>query len=138
MVTGGGKATLETLGNLEGCIIDTSFTICVTVNMPSTTISARVDPEEAALIESLAAEEGCDRSTLIKALLRRGIRDLRLEKAIASYSAEEMTLSRAAEAAGISIWDFMAFMPTKKLDLHYDVVEFEEDLRAFDRSARAR
>jgi predicted HTH domain antitoxin len=106
--------------------------------MPSTTISARLDTEEAALIESLAEEEGCDRSTLIKSLLRRGIRALRLEKAVASYSAEEMTLSRAAEVAGISIWDFMALMPAKKLDLHYDVVEFEEDLRAFDTSAQSR
>ena len=106
--------------------------------MPSTTISARVDSEEAALIESLAAEQGCDRSTLIKSLLKRGIRALRLEKAVASYSAEEMTLSRAAEAAGISIWDFLALMPAKRLDLHYDVVEFEEDLRAFGKSARAR
>jgi predicted HTH domain antitoxin len=106
--------------------------------MPTTTISARLDTDEAALIESLAEEEGCDRSTLIKSLLRRGIRALRLEKSVASYTAEEMTLSRAAEAAGISIWDFLALMPAKKLDLHYDVVEFEEDLRAFDTSAHSK
>lgn len=41
-------------------------------NMSSTTISARVDSEEAALIEALAEEEGCDRSTFMKMLLRRG------------------------------------------------------------------
>lgn len=106
--------------------------------MPSTTISARVDSEEAALIEALAEEEGCDRSTLMKVLLRRGIRAHRLDKAIASYAAEEVTLSRAAEAAGISIWDFLALMPTKKLDLHYDVAEFEEDLQAFAETSRSK
>jgi predicted HTH domain antitoxin len=106
----------------------------VSVNMATTTISARVDSEEAALIEALAEEEGCDRSTLMKVLLRRGIRAHRLDKAIASYAAEEVTLSRAAEMAGISSWDFLALMPAKKLDLHYDVAEFEEDLQAFSES----
>ena len=118
--------------------IDIPFAMCVIVNMPTTTISARVDSEEAALIEALAEEEGCDRSTLIKVLLRRGIRAHRLDKAIASYAAEEVTLSRAAEAAGISIWDFLALMPTKKLDLHYDVAEFEEDLQAFAETSRSK
>ena len=107
-------------------------------NMSSTTISARVDSEEAALIEALAEEEGCDRSTFMKMLLRRGVRAHRLDKAIAAYATEEITLSRAAEAAGISIWDFLALMPTKKLDLHYDVAEFEEDLQAFGESAHSR
>jgi len=107
-------------------------------NMSSTTISARVDSEEAALIEALAEEEGCDRSTFMKMLLRRGVRAHRLDKAIAAYATEEITLSRAAEAAGISIWDFLALMPTKKLDLHYDVAEFEEDLQAFGEPAPSR
>ena len=41
-----------------------------------------------------------------------------------------MTLSRAAELAGLSQWDFLALMSPEKLELHYDVTEFEEDLNA--------
>ena len=86
--------------------------------MPTVTVSARVDEEQASLIEALAEEEGCDRSTLMKTLLRRGISDLRLETAVRSYAKGEVTLSRAAEKAGLSIWDFIALMPGKNLALN--------------------
>lgn len=100
--------------------------------MPTVTISTRVDEEEAFLIESLAEEEGCDRSTLMKILLRRGISALRLETAVDSYAKGEVTLSRAAEKAGLSIWDFIALMPDKNLSLHYNLEEFEDDLRTLE------
>jgi predicted HTH domain antitoxin len=98
--------------------------------MATTTISARVDLKEAALIETLAKMEGCDRSTLIKSIVRRGIQALRLDRAIAAYRAEEITLSRAAELAGLSTWDFLVLMPREQLDLHYDVAEFDDDLQS--------
>jgi predicted HTH domain antitoxin len=41
-----------------------------------------------------------------------------------------VTLSRAAELAGIATWDFIARMGAQQLDLHYDVEDFEQDLRA--------
>jgi len=98
--------------------------------MSTTTIATRVNAEEAALIEVLAEMEGCDRSTLIRSILRRGIKALRRDRAIAAYRSEEVTLSRAAELAGLSIWDFLALMPSEQLELHYDVDEFEDDLQA--------
>lgn len=39
-----------------------------------------------------------------------------------------MTLSRAAEVAGISVWDMVARMDEKDLVLQYDVKELDEDL----------
>jgi predicted HTH domain antitoxin len=108
------------------------FAILYIANMPTTTIAARVGTEEAALIETLAEMEGCDRSTLIKSIVRRGIKALRLDRAVAAFRAEEITLSRAAELAGLSTWDFLALMPKEQLDLHYDIAEFEDDLQRLD------
>jgi predicted HTH domain antitoxin len=118
-------------------MLDMPYALSYFANMPTTTISARVDAEEAIIIEALAKEEGCDRSTLIKSLLRRGVRVLRLERAVASYAAEEVSLSRAAEKAGVSIWDFLALMPENNLNLHYDVAELEEDLLVFKSMAES-
>jgi hypothetical protein len=84
----------------------------------SSTVSTRLDAQELALIQSLAELEGCDRATLIKSLLRKGM----------AFRAEEVTLSKAAELAGMDLWDFLALMETEKLDLHYDVADFEQDL----------
>ena len=95
------------------------FTICQNANMAaSSTVSTRLDDQELALIQSLAELEGCDRATLIKSLLRKGMAHLRREQAVKAYRREEVTLSKAAELAGMDLWDFLALMETEKLELH--------------------
>ena len=96
----------------------------------TSTVSTRLDQEDLALVQSLAELEGCDRATLIKSVLRNGLRALRRERAVLAFRREEITLSRAAELAGLSQWDFLAVLAPEKLELHYDVAEFEEDLQA--------
>lgn len=116
-----------------GAGFDIVFAEIDIVSMATTTIAARVSSEEASLIDALAEMEGCDRSSLIRSIVRRGIKALRLERAVAAYRAEEITLSRAAELAGLSTWDFLALMPKENLDLHYDVVDSEAELHALDK-----
>ncbi len=94
----------------------------------SSTVSTRLDKQDLALIKALAELEGCDRATLIKSLLRKGMVHLRREHAIRAFRREEVTLSKAAELAGLALWDFLALMESEKLELHYDVAEFEQDL----------
>jgi len=94
----------------------------------SSTVSTRLDAQELALIQSLAELEGCDRATLIKSLLRKGMAQLRREQAVKAFRQEEVTLSKAAELAGMDLWDFLALMETEKLGVHYDVADFEQDL----------
>ena len=62
--------------------------------------------------------------------MRSGLRSLRRERAIQAYRREEVSLSRAAELAGLSQWDFLSLMGSEKLELHYDVAEFDADLNA--------
>jgi predicted HTH domain antitoxin len=71
--------------------------------------------------------EGCDRTTLVKTLLCNGLKYLRRELAVEAYRREKVTLSRASELAGMSQWDFLAQMESEKLELHYDIAEFQED-----------
>lgn len=49
---------------------------------------------------------------------------------VEAYRREEVSLSRAAELAGLGTWEFLELMGPEKLELHYDVAEFEDDLRA--------
>jgi predicted HTH domain antitoxin len=95
----------------------------------TTTVSARLTAEEIELIQELADLEGSERSTLIKALLRQGIKDLRLKRAAEAFRREEISVSKAAELAGVPLWDFLALMDREKLEFHYDVAEFEADLQ---------
>jgi predicted HTH domain antitoxin len=101
--------------------------------MPGKTMSARLEADELQLLDSLAGLSGCDRSALIKTLLRLGMKELRFEQAVDAYRKESVTLGRAAELAGIHLWDFLARMRDQQLELHYDVEEFEADLGALAR-----
>lgn len=98
--------------------------------MGSVTISTRLDPEEVKLLESLADLSGLDRSTLVKSLLRRGMKELRLDHAAEALRNEKVTLSRAAELAGLDVWDFIAGMESMGLELHYGVDDLNQDLEA--------
>ena len=98
-------------------------------------MSTRLDPEEVKLLESLAELSGFDRSTLVKSLLRRGMKELRFEQAVEAFREEKVTLSRAAEIAGVDQWDFVARMKDQNLELHYDTGDFETDIKAIARKS---
>lgn len=96
--------------------------------MKTVTVSTRLASEEADLLWTMARLEGCDRSTLIKSVLRRGMREIQTERACTAFRREEITVSKAAELAGLSLWDFLALADREKLSLHYGVEELEADL----------
>lgn len=51
-----------------------------------------------------------------------------LHLAIGLFTAEEVTLGQAAEAAGLSQSAFMRELGRRKIPLHYGVEDFAEDL----------
>lgn len=99
--------------------------------MVTTTLSTRITREESEILDTLAEETGMARSNLVKTLLRRGMKELRMDVAAEAYAQHRVTLSRAAEIGGLSLWDFIAQMGPRRLDLHYDVAELAEDLQVF-------
>jgi len=111
--------------------LDFVYSKAYNVNMKTSTVSSRITTEEAKYLDELAERAGQDRSGLIKSILRRGISELRLEQAMEAYGKEEVTLSRAAELAGLSQWDLITRLDMASIVLHYDERELGEDLSAF-------
>jgi predicted HTH domain antitoxin len=72
------------------------------------TISARVPDELEAELEAYLEEENLDRSTAVRKLLIEGLEDWREERALRKLEAGEITFARAAELAGLSVWEFAA------------------------------
>ena len=96
--------------------------------MPTKTVSTRLEPPELRQLEALAESMDLDRATLVRTLLKRGMREMRLELAVDAYRAEKVTLGRAAEIAGLGSWDFIALMADQHMELHYGVEDLEADL----------
>lgn len=96
--------------------------------MKTKTLATRLGEDELALLDDLAGRAGLDRASMTKQLVRRGMAEIRFDNGAKAYREGRMTLSRAAEVAGISVWDMIARMGEKDLVLHYDVRELDEDL----------
>ena len=70
------------------------------------TISARVPDELEAELEAYLEDENLDRSTAVRKLLSEGLEEWRQEQALERLAAGTITFTRAADLAGMSVWDF--------------------------------
>ncbi len=75
--------------------------------MTDVTISARIPKELEKEVERLMREEHLEKSTALRRLLHLGLKDYRLERALTELSRGRISLSRAAEDAGVSVWELI-------------------------------
>jgi len=93
------------------------------------TISARVPDELEAELEAYLEEESLDRSTAVRKLLSEGLEEWRRKRALDEFAAGTITFSKAAERAGMSVWDFAQL--AKKHDIAWVAGDhLESDLEA--------
>ena len=64
--------------------------------------------------------------------------ELRRELALALYAQRRLSLGKARELAGLSLWEFRQWLATRRIEAHYDEANLREDiqtLRALGRLA---
>jgi predicted HTH domain antitoxin len=61
--------------------------------------------------------------------------EMLLEIALTLFAQERMTLGQAAKLANLPQLDFQKVLAARKIPVHYDVAEFEEDLKTLERLA---
>lgn len=94
--------------------------------MTEVTVAARVSKEVSDLINEISAEEKVDRSTVVRRLLDMGARDWRVQTALDKYGQGSVTLLKAAEIAGISIYEMIALLEEREMPYRYDISDLEE------------
>lgn len=90
------------------------------------TISARVPDDLEAELEAYIDDERLDRSTAIRRLLEEGLEEWRREQALDRLEAGEVSFSRAAEIADMTVWDFAALVEER--DVTWVGEGLEDDL----------
>ena len=98
--------------------------------MKSVPLSTRVSEEEARAVDELARRRGLDRSALLKQVIRRGLADLRVEEACEAYRKRRVSLSRAAEIAGLGVRDMLLRLGPAQVEVNYDATDLLLDLAA--------
>lgn len=95
--------------------------------MKSKTISIRIPVEEFEELKRLSDDSGVGRSTVLRDVLERGIKDKKLDLAIEKYRKREVTLWKAARMADIPLTKFMEMLADEGLEYHYTTEEVEEE-----------
>lgn len=96
----------------------------------SETISLRLPRETIKKLRELADKEGKDRSALIRELLEHGVKEKSLAQAVELYRIGQVTGWKAAQLAGVSLWNFYRALSEKGVLVQYSEHDLEEDLKA--------
>jgi predicted HTH domain antitoxin len=56
--------------------------------------------------------------------------ELKEELAVWLYAARKVTLIQAADIAGVGFFEFQGLLKDRKIPQHYDVEDFEQDMRS--------
>ena len=58
--------------------------------------------------------------------------ELRKEIALLLFQKEKLTIGQAGRLAGMSLLQFQHFLAVRGIPVHYDVAEFEEDIKTLE------
>lgn len=90
-------------------------------------IGIRIEDKFLSKIESLGREKHLDRSSTIRVLLREGYKNYVKRKAAEAYMKGEVTMSRAANKAGITIWEMQQYLKSIGFISQYSIADLEEE-----------
>jgi len=106
------------------------------------TVAARISKDLDEVLDEVSVFEGVDRSTALRKLVEKGARMWRRERAFELLEKGEVTLWKAAEIAGVSLWEMIDIVKDKKINwvkLTPEEIEREfEDAKKYAKSVAKR
>lgn len=84
--------------------------------MVQKTISTRVPKKIEEELELVGKVEKVDRSTAVRKILEIGLKKWKIERALDLLKKEKITFNKAAELAGISVWELADLLKERKIE----------------------
>lgn len=97
--------------------------------MKSKLISTRIPADIEKELEKLAKREKVQKTVLFRKVLIIGLQELKEEYAMELYRHGKVTLWKAAELAGLSLWEMIDKIKEEKIPVKYEIEDAKEDLR---------
>ncbi len=85
-------------------------------------------------LELIEEAEQTDRSSTVRRLLAKAVREWKLEYYARQYGDGKLTLARAAREAGVSLWEMMEYARARKIAAQYDLEDLRQDLETISGS----
>lgn len=100
-------------------------------------VRTRLPVEMVEQLETIGNIEQSDRSTTIRRLLSRAIRDWKLDHHGQRYALGQLSLARCAREAGVSVWEMMDYVQSRKIRAQYDEDDLAHDMERLRLEARS-
>ena len=91
-------------------------------------ITAQIKEEMVKELREFMEIYGVDRSTAIRKLLEKGLNEWKIERAISEYRDGKISLMKASEIAGVSIWEFLDELEERDISINVSWDTIEESL----------
>lgn len=93
-------------------------------------MSTRLPPEMEKEIDWYAKKEQVGKTVALRKILDKGLKEVKLEHALDEYKKGRVTLWKAAEIAGVSLWEMIDVVKERKIPVPYTLEDLKEDLAA--------
>ncbi|MBI4447176.1 MAG: UPF0175 family protein [Acidobacteria bacterium] len=93
-------------------------------------VGTRLPQELVRELERIEKAEQSDRSTTVRKLLYKAVGEWKKEYCGRQYGEGKMTLARAAQEAGVSLWEMMSYVREHKVAAQYELEDFRKDVAA--------
>jgi predicted HTH domain antitoxin len=93
-------------------------------------MSTRLPPEMEKEIDWYAKKEQVGKTVALRKILDKGLKEIKLEHALDEYKKGRVTLWKAAEIAGVSLWEMIDVVKERKIPVPYTLEDLKEDLAA--------
>ncbi len=91
-------------------------------------VGTRLSEEMVRELERIEQVEQADRSTTVRKLLYGAIQAWKLDHFADEYAQGRVSMARAAQEAGVSIWQMMDYLRQNKVAVQYDMEDWQHDL----------
>jgi predicted HTH domain antitoxin len=91
-------------------------------------VATRLTREQVAELERIAEEEKADKATVLRKMLDLGLKQWKLQRAVELYRKGKATMWKAADTAGISLWEMIDAIAKEKVPVQYSLENLREDL----------
>ena len=61
---------------------------------------------------------------------------MRIELALSLYSQRRLSIGKARELAGLSLWEFRQYLGQRRIPAHYDIEDMKEDIQVLEEAGR--
>lgn len=97
--------------------------------MKTELVSVRLPKEYISAICEKAREDNTDKTTALKRIVALGTKQYKLENAVNKYREGKVSIGKAAEIAGISLWEMMDELKDRNIANPLNEADYEEGIK---------